>query len=211
MLAFIACFCGVLGILVFAELLWRANVLRGEYQRKFVHVLAGTFFATWPWLLSWHQIQIMGVLMLVVLGTNNYVDRVLHYGANLRKKSLGGICLALAVITCAFLTHDKVFFSLAILQTSLADGFAAVFGTRFGKNWGYKAFGQTKTVIGTMAFWLASVLILGIGLLSTGSHNYGLLLIFLPPALAAVENITPLGLDNLTVPLATLLVLKLAT
>lgn len=201
-----------MAILVFAELLWRADVLRGEYQRKFVHILAGTFFATWPWLLSWRQIEIMGVLMLIVLGANTLISEVLHYSADLRKKGVGGVCLALAVIVCALLTKDKAFFAIAILQTSLADGFAAVFGTWFGANWGYKAFGQTKTVIGTMAFWLTSLIVLGVGLSLAGGavpqKDYGWLLLGLPPALAAVENITPLGLDNLTVPLAALLVLK---
>lgn len=214
MLAFIACFVGVMAILVTAELLWRANILRGEYQRKFVHVTAGSFFAFWPWLLSWHQIELMGVLMLIVLAANRF-DEVLHYSADLRKNSIGGACLALAVIICALLTTDKVFFSVAMLQTSLADGFAALFGVKFGTNWQYKAFGQLKSVVGTMAFWLTSLLILGAGLLFSFSQvppNYYMpLLAGMPPLLAAVENVTPLGLDNLTVPVVALLVLKLIT
>lgn len=209
MLAVLASLVGVLAILTMAEMLWRTDILKGEYQRKFVHVPAAAFFAVWPWLLSWRQIQLLGLAMLVVLGANKF-DEVLHFSADLRKKGLGGVCLALAVVFCAFITTNKLFFAIALLHVSLADGFAAVIGTRYGYNWRYKVFGQLKTVLGTMTFWLMSLLILGIGLLSTGGHNYGLLLVCLPPTLAAVENITPLGLDNLTVPLAALLVLKLA-
>ena len=212
MLAVFACLVGVLGVLTMAELMWRTNVLKGEYERKFVHVPAAAFFASWPWLLSWRQIQLLGLAMLVVLAANKR-DEMLHFSADLRMRSFGGASLAIAVSLCALLTTNKLFFAIALLQVSLADGFAAVFGTRFGERWQYKVFGQVKTVIGTMTFWLISLMILGVGLLFTYSHittsEYIWALATLPPLLAATENLSPLGLDNLTVPLVALIALKI--
>ena len=207
MLAVIACLVGVLGILVIAEKLWRAKVLVGEYQRKFVHVSVTAFAAFWPWLVSWRQVQLMGLAMLVIVLANRY-NQVLHFSADLRRHTVGGICLAISISICAALTEVKLFYAIAILHIALADGFAAVIGTRYGMRWKYHVFGQLKTVIGTMTFWLASVFILGVGLLfAYGEINpahYGLILLILPPLLAGIENSTPLGLDNLTVPLASL-------
>lgn len=212
MLAVFACLVGVFGILTMAEMMWRTNVLKGEYERKFVHVPAATFFAFWPWLLSWRQIQFLGLAMLIVLAANKR-DKTLHFSAELRKRSLGGASLAIAVVLCGLLTTNKLFFAIALLHISLADGFAAVFGTLLGQNWQYKVFGQVKSVIGTMTFWLASFFILGVALLfdygQISSNSYTTILLLLPPILAAIENFTPLGLDNLSVPLIALIALKI--
>jgi dolichol kinase len=63
-----------------------------------------------------------------------------------------------------------------------------------------------------MTFWLVSFLILGAGLLfsygSVTTTAYIWTLALLPPFLAGIENITPFGLDNITVPLTTLLILQ---
>lgn len=210
MLAVIACLVGVLYILITAEILWRRGVLEGENMRKFVHIGAGSFVAFWPWFLDWRTIQIIGLIMLAVILLNRR-DEVLHFSAGLRRDSAGGISLALAIVICAMLTQDKVFFALAILHLAVADGMAAVIGTDFGKRWAYKVFSQTKTVLGTMAFWITSLFILGVGLLFVDQidlREYTLLVILMPPALTAIENLTVKGLDNLTIPLAALLILR---
>lgn len=211
MLSIIACLVAIFSILVVAEVLWRAEILKGEYQRKFVHISSASFVAFWPWLISWRAIELIGLGMFLVVLVN-HLKHTLHFSGDLRKRSVGGVTLALVITICALMTHVKLFFALAILHTSLADGFAAVTGTRYGEGWGYKVFGQLKTVIGTMTFWLVSLIILGIGLLfaysSISPHNYILLLLLLPPLLAGLENIAVLGLDNLAVPIAVLLVLK---
>lgn len=211
MLSVLACLVGVFAVLVVAEVLWRAKILQGEYQRKFVHILTTSFVAFWPWLISWRQIQLLGLAMLAIV-LLNHTRETLHFSADLRKKSFGGITLALAVMACAGLTSNKIFFAIAMLNTALADGLAAVIGTRYGERWEYKVFGYPKTVLGTMAFWVTSLCIIGIGLLfgyaSISSHSYTLLLLLLPPLLALVENIAINGLDNIAVPIAVLLVLK---
>ena len=211
MLSILACLVGVFGVLAVAETLWRADILKGEYQRKFVHILTAGFVAFWPWLISWHAIEALGIAMLVLV-LANHMHEQLHFSADLRKKSVGGITLALVITAAALMTHNKIFFAIAILNTALADGLAAVFGTRYGKNWEYKVFGYPKTVIGTMTFWLVSLLILGVGLLfaytNISAQNYLLLLLFLPPVLAAIENLAVDGVDNIAVPVAVILALK---
>jgi dolichol kinase len=140
---------------------------------------------------------------------------VLHYLGGIRQQTYGDVFLALSITTAALITDQKVFFAIAMLHIALADGLAAIIGTKFGGKWKYKIFGQIKTLVGSMTFWVVSILILGSGLLAAHDlisfNNYALLLIFLPPILTAVENLAVLGTDNLAIPIVTILALQIAT
>lgn len=210
MLAVIACLAGIAAILVAAEILWRQKILRGEYQRKFVHIGVGTFVAFWPWLISFKAIQLLGLLMLVTI---IFVQqrKLFHFTREPVRISYGFVFFALAILTVSLLTNNKVIFAIAILNMALADGLAAVAGHMYGRRWKYLILTHTKTVVGSMTFWFVSLCILGTGLLFSANlmPNYLPLLIFLPPALMIIENIPGLGSDNVFVPLATVVVLKL--
>jgi dolichol kinase len=212
MLAFSVCVIGIFVLLVLTELLYNKKIIRGEYHRKFFHITAGTFIAFWPWLISFRTIQILALLMLGVMVANRYI-KVFTYHGKIPRVTYGDIFLALAIFVCATITDNKTFFALAILEVALADGLAAVVGMANGKHWEYKVFGYKKTVVGSMVFWLTSVEILTAGLLGLHSiysfQDYYYLLLILPPILMIVENLAVLGVDNLLVPVATIVILRL--
>ena len=213
MLAVIACLAGIFAILVIEEIFYKRKILQGEYLRKFVHISAGSFIAFWPWLISWQAIQFIGVLMVVIIWLNHRL-KTFHASGEVERKTYGFYLFALAVIITPSLTHNKIFFALAMLNMAIADGMAAVIGTAYGKRYEYRVFHQLKTVVGTMAFWFVSFCILGVGLLylhdSLSFTHYALLLILLPPILAGLENLGGLGSDNVIVPIAVILALQLA-
>lgn len=211
MLTVIFSLLGIFIIVIINELLWRRKFLHGELKRKFVHILATVFIASWPWLISWKAIQLIGITMVLVLLINRRL-KILHYLGRIREKTYGDVFLALSATTCAIITDEKIFFAIAMLHVALADGLAAVIGSKFGSKWRYKVFGQTKSVIGTMTFWIVSVFVLGTGLLVAQDlisyNDYVLLLLLLPPVLAAIENVAVFGLDNLAVPVVVIIVLQ---
>ena len=213
MLAIIACFIGIFGLLIIAELLGKYRFLRGEYHRKFLHIAAGSFIATWPWLISWQSIELVALAMLGVMVANRYLS-FLNYRGRVGRATYGDMCLALAIFLVAHFTHNKVFFALAILEVALADGLAAVAGIAYGKDWAYKVFKHKKTVIGSMTFWIITVCIFGAGLLPAHNQitfqNYFLILLLLPPVFTLAENLSVFGLDNLVIPLLTIIVLRAA-
>ncbi len=213
MLAVFFCLAGIAAILFSGELLWRRNILTGERQRKLVHAMTATFIAFWPWIISWRAIQFIGLAMIVVVLVNRKIKR-LHYLGNVRIEDYGDVFLAVAVTACALLTDVKIFFALAILQVALADSVAAVVGKKFGGPWRYKVFGQPRTVLGSMAFWITSLCVFGAGIPFAHDiitlHSYAVLLIVMPPILTAIENLSLIGLDNLIIPLAVLGGLHLA-
>jgi len=212
MLKLIICLGGVLLILLIAELLSERKLLKGEYLRKFVHIAAGTFMAFWPWLLSFRTIQILSLLMILVMVANRYIG-FFNYHGRIRRITYGDYFLAAAVFISALISHNKIFFALAILEVALADGLAAIVGSGYGKKWEYKVFKSKKTVIGSMVFWIVSASILTAGLLAAHDvfsfRDYYYLLLLLPPGLTILENLAPYGLDNLLVPIVLIAILRL--
>jgi phytol kinase len=211
MLALFACLAGLFILLVAAELLRRKRLVTGEYHRKLLHIAGGTFIAFWPWLISFQTIEWLGVVMIIVMLTNRFIP-VFNYQGILGRARYGDILYALAIVVSAAIAHNKVIFALAILQVALADGLAAVAGIRYGKNWDYKVLGNKKTVIGSMVFWVLSACIFGVGLLSLHDslpfRDYYLLLTLMPPLLTFAENISVFGVDNIVLPVLTIVILR---
>ena len=209
----IICLFGVSLLLILSETLSHYKLVGPELKRKIFHSGSGTFIAFWPWLLGWHAIAWIGLGMLAVTSINGILpNKIFDFSRDIGRVTYGEGFLALAIIICALFTDHKIIFALAILQVSLADSAAAIIGQQYGKPWHYKVFHQPKTIIGSMSFWFVSTCVLGFGLLFAHDfvsfNNYLLLVIALPPVLAVIENISPDGLDNLSVPLATVLVLN---
>jgi dolichol kinase len=141
--------------------------------------------------------------------------KTLHYLNSRRYDNYGDVFLASAVSICALLTQNKIFFATALIEVALADGLVALIGKEFDGRWSYKVFGHTKTVIGTMAFWLISLGVVGTGMLfahdAFTASSYLAVLILLPPLLTLIENLAVLGLDNLAVPVVTIIALQIAS
>lgn len=212
MLAAFLCVFTVFLILAVSEILWRTQALRGEWLRKFVHTSVAGFVAFWPWMMSWGWIQAIGVAFLAGTLINRKL-KIFNMLAGVRKASFGDLDFALAILACALLTNVKIFFCLAILNLAIADSFAALAGQKWGKSWRYNVFGQSKTLVGTMVFWLASLGIFGVGGLF--AHNmlpfssYLVLVVALPPVLTLLENVSWRGIDNVSVPITAVLALRL--
>jgi phytol kinase len=214
MLAVILSLLVVLAVLLLDELLWRKKIIHGELKRKIVHIAVTSFVAFWPWIMSWKAIQLIGIAMVLVLLLNRRI-KLLHYLGGIRQQTYGDVFLALSITTAALITDEKIFFAIAMLHVALADGFAAIIGTKFGRKYRYSVFGQAKSIIGSMTFWLTSLCILGVGLLLAYNlippSHYATLLIALPPVLTVAENLAVFGTDNLVIPIITIIALNLTT
>lgn len=194
-------------LLVSSELFWRRHKTHSEFSRKFVHITVGSFVAFWPFYLGWGQIQTLSIAFLIVVSISKYFKlfQAIH---SVQRPTWGEIFFAAAVGLTTLVTHDKYLFAAALLQMSLADGFAAIIGIRYGKRSRYYIGGHAKSVVGTGAFILISLTILGIYGLRAGVSLQPLTLLSIALTTAAVENIGIFGLDNLLVPLLAAAALK---
>lgn len=190
----------VLLVLILSEFGWRKHLLDNEVGRKFVHISVGSFVAFWPFFLSWQAIRWLSLAFLIVVVISSRL-KLLRAINSVQRPTYGEVFFAITVGLLTFITHDRAVYAAALLQMSLADGFAAIVGTRFGRDNKYHVLGHTKSVAGTVTFIVVSVLLL-VGYNIFNSHGVSVTTILLASIGAALlENISPLGLDNLTVPL----------
>jgi phytol kinase len=192
----------VLLILLLSEFSWRKHWFGNEVEvgRKFVHITVGSFVAFWPFFLSWNEIRLLSVafLVVVIISDRLKIFRAIH---SVQRPTFGEICFAAVVGLLTFITQSKGIYAAALLQMSLADGFAAIIGTRYGRDNKYHILGHAKSVAGTCAFLVTSIIILtGYSMFSV--NGLPLSIVFAGAAGAALlENLGLRGLDNLLVPL----------
>ena len=207
MIQFAATVLAIFTLLMGSELWWRRHNMHEEFSRKFLHITIGTFVAFWPFFLSWGQIELLSIAFLLVAGVSKYLN-LFQAIRSVQRPTWGELFFALAVGAIALVTHDKWIYLAAILQMSLADGFAAVVGVHYGRSNRYRVLGHDKSVAGTLTFLLISLVILvGYGWLAPGvGFSAGFIGITVLATLG--ENIGVRGVDNLLVPLVVALLLK---
>lgn len=196
----------VLTILVANELWYRKQAPHDEFSRKFVHITIGSFVAFWPFFLSWREIQLLSIGFLIAIGISKTLGifQAIH---SVQRPTWGEVFFAAAVGIIAMITTNEWIYAAALLQMSLADGFAAVIGTKYGGRYKYLVFGHPKSLAGTATFFVISLVVL----LVFNSHFPNPLIL---PAILGIslfatflENIFIMGMDNLIVPLAVAMML----
>jgi dolichol kinase len=211
MLNAIAATCVIFLILVLSELLWRKAYIRGEFARKFVHILAGSFIAFLPFIISYNLLTLLAVGFIIANLLNRYTTlfKLFHAIHTITRKSWGDLLFGLGILCAALLRPSKWLFVGAILQVALADGLAAVIGTRAKKK--YIIFDHAKSITGTSTFFVVSVLIV-LFIVSLGhltGYNFFALFLIIPLTMTLLENVSGYGSDNIVLPLGFLLMMRI--
>lgn len=199
-------------ILIINQYLWQRDVVRGEAARKLAHILIGSFIATWPLYLSYAEIQL--ALLVGLVGAVIVRQFVLFPSIfDVRRRSIGDIAAPLIILLVAFIEPTKTIFAVTVLHIAFADGMAALVGSRFGHKTAYNIMKQKKSLAGTAVFFTASIAIMTVAAIfrpSIDPMTTALYIVAIPVVATALENISPKGLDNITVPIAVIGLLLLA-
>lgn len=193
-------------VLVGNELWHRKHIVHSEFSRKFAHITIGSFVAFWPFFLSWREIIGLSLAFLVVVGVSRALNvfQAIH---SVQRPTWGEMFFAVSVGAVTFVTHNKWIYAAALLQMALADGLAAIIGVRFGNAQRYRVFGHTKSVIGSLCFFLVSFgILMAFGHWSDQTLSFGYTTA-ISAAATFLENLAVVGLDNLAVPLLVALML----
>jgi phytol kinase len=108
------------------------------------------------------------------------------------------------VLASIFFDHREII-AMAILAMSYGDGLAPLIGIKYGER-KYTVFKDTKSYVGSLAMFVCTFLLLIVALLFYSIHIDGRVVAYLlcmAGVATVVEGITPLGLDNLSVPIVT--------
>ncbi|CAN5688255.1 hypothetical protein BH23PAT2_BH23PAT2_10060 [soil metagenome] len=189
-------------VLLTNEYLWQKKLVRGEASRKLAHILIGSFIATWPMYMSWHEIRIALVIGFV---SAVVVRKLVLFPSifDVKRRTYGDIAAPLIIIIAAMLEPTRTIFAVAVLHVAFADGMAALIGSRFGRKKAYNIMKQKKTVIGTLTFYVCSMIIMTTAAIFKPTIDIPTTLVYIGviPILATyIENISPNGLDNIFVP-----------
>ncbi len=194
-------------VIAFAIVLGKKTTISSETMRKIVHIgvsnwwfLEITFFTTLSYAL-------VGPIFFIVSNSLfTFLDWGRFIGMNDRKRNYGLIYFPVTLLLFVVLQYQGILPPIActigVLVMGYGDGLAALIGRKWGKRKLNIPSGG-KTWLGTLVMFVVSFIITFVALviasLSLGKSLGVALLIGVVSAF--VEAITPLGLDNLSVPL----------
>ncbi len=207
MFEFFATYALGVAILFNAERLYQQKYLAKEVARKIGHVSAGLIAISWAFFVSWNTIIIAE--LVVFLGALLFRRLKLLRGVyGVKRLSWGELFYSAGVIAVILLGAPRWIFVVALLHAALADTAAALVGEKYGSQGGYNVFGQQKSVMGSLAFFVVSATIIGGVFIFTPQHAGNVaLLMFVPMVATLAENVGVYGSDNFVVPVAVALLL----
>lgn len=190
--------------------LWLAVVLAGalgarrlwpqqrELSRKIVHIGAGFTVPLAWWLEIPRQFALPAAALATLFALVNHRSQLLPAVEDVDRRSAGTIAYGVSITLLIALgwPQQAQLISAAVLVMALGDGIAGLVGANLpSQRW--RLFGQTKSLLGTAAMAMVSLLVLAS--LLRGVPWPALLAI--AGAATALEQLSWGGLDNLSVPL----------
>lgn len=188
--------------------------LHPEVRRKLMHVGMGLVCAGFPWVFDaagWVAVA-CGLSLAVLAWVRRGGGAAGTLGSSLfgvARRSLGDVCFAFAVVILFALAEDPVFYVVPVLVLTLGDAAAALIGIAYGRKTfatrdGLKSWEGSATMF-AVAFAAVHVpLLLGTGI---GRAETLLIAVILAVLATLLEGMAWHGLDNLTIPLGTYLML----
>ncbi len=205
------CIAGLLGLatLLVAEYGWHKRWWHGEGARKLAHMFIATQVAVWPLYLDWFEIRLISIVLVIGFIVSMRL-RLFRSIGSVSRLSYGEVLFALVIGGLTLVTDSPSIYAAAMLHLGLADGMAALIGTRWGKMTGYRVFGATKSLVGSFAFFVVSLMILTVYSLLAPAGLAWQFIVAGATVATILENIGVLGTDNILVPSFIVLLLSMA-
>ena len=173
-----------------------------ELSRKIIHIGTGPVI-----ILAWlfdvpKNIAFLSALLITIALGINYQYRLLPAIEDIERKSFGTIAygISITLLLLLFWPRYASSISIGVLSMAFGDGFAGLVGRSvISPKW--SILGQTKSFVGTVT--MGSVVAITTSIIST-TNDLGiepLEIIIISLIATFLEQISPWGIDNLTVPI----------
>jgi phytol kinase len=195
-----------LGLLVLvAEGLSRLLPDDPELTRKVVHIGSGNVILLAWWLDISQTVIVSAAIIAAAIAILSYLMPILPSIESVGRKSFGTLfyAISMGILAACFWPNNPQYAVIGILVMAWGDGMAAIIGQRFGRH-KYQIGEVTKSWEGSLAMAGSALIVIGAILLVTTGNSWQTWTIALVVALVATiaEAFSKLGVDNLTVPLA---------
>ncbi len=199
----LSCFLGAL-LVSLTYILKSRHLIQNETARKLIHFAHALTVAGWPVFIGYWFVILAEILFLaVVLAAQEY--KLFHSLRKIDRKTWGEFFFPIGVITLALIAPSTWVFASSLILLGLADGTAAIIGKR-AKKYNYKLFGHKKSLAGTVSFYLVAQLVIIVTIAAVSDQllpsQVWAAIVTIPLLTTFVENVSPYGSDNFTVPLA---------
>ena len=192
-------------LVVLAEALSRLIPEDPELTRKVVHIGSGNVILLAWWLDISRSVIVSAAIIAAAIAIVSYVIPILPSIESVGRKSYGTLfyAISMGVLAYCFWQNYPHYAVIGILVMAWGDGMAAIIGQRFGKH-KYRVGQITKSWEGSLAMTAAALIVTGSILVAVEGNSWQTWTISIVVALTAtfLEAFSKLGLDNLTVPLA---------
>ena len=173
-----------------------------ELSRKIVHIGTGpVIILAWLFEIPKSIAFFSALLITIVLGIN-YQYRLLPAIEDIERKSFGTVAygISITLLLLIFWPHYASLISIGVLSMAFGDGLAGLIGKSINSpKW--SVLGQSKSIAGTLTM-LTVVAITTSTISSINNLNIQPLEIILISLIATfLEQISPWGIDNITVPI----------
>ena len=192
-------------LVVIAEVLSRLITDDPELTRKMVHIGSGNVILLAWWLNISRTVIVSAAIIAAVIAVTSYIIPILPSIESVGRKSFGTLfyAISMGILAGYFWLNTPQYAVIGILVMAWGDGMAAIIGQRFGQH-KYQLGGISKSWEGSSAMAIAALIVTGSILLIIEGNRWQTWTIAIVVALVAtiLEAFSKLGVDNLTVPLA---------
>ena len=192
----------IITILLIAFLSKRYFPKQDELSRKIIHIGTGPVI-----LLAWlfdipKNIAFLSALFITVALGINYQYHLLPAVEDIERKSFGTIAygISITLLLLLFWPRYASSISIGVLSMAFGDGFAGLIG-RSIKSPKWSILGQTKSIVGTLTMGSIVAIITSIISLTNNLGIQPLEILVISLIATFLEQISPWGIDNLTVPI----------
>lgn len=207
----------LLAILVTAKLLMNFKPLSPEFIRKFIHISASNWWFILTYFLDALWAKMLGpIFFIIVNGIATFCDLAKYFGMNDKERNYGLIYFPVTLLILVLMVHygyiPEYISGMGVLIMGYGDGLAALFGKRYGVSQIHPIAGK-KTYVGSFTMFIVSFIVIFMfqhfyELAWTDSLRGVCAMLFASAAATIFEVLTPLGFDNITVPIGSALLLN---
>lgn len=194
-----------------SSFLYRKKWVNLETSRKIIHIGVSNW---WLFMFFAFDALIPAMIPPVLFIVLNYVSYKKNIFTSMERKedhSLGTIYFPISLLMMvifSYILSNPLIAGSGIFVLGYGDGLAAIFGKNFGKHKIYK----NKTILGTSVMLITSfVMILFLASFILSTQNVLVISFIVASVATLVELFSPKGLDNLTIPIMTSVLLYLLT
>ena len=189
-----------------------------EFSRKFIHIMLGNwwFIAMYFFTNVWFAMFVP--VTFVIINYVSYKKNLIKVMEREENDGIGTVYYAIALLILTVVSFgiykEPLLGLIPTLTMAYGDGFAAVFG-KLIKSKKYKISGAKKSYAGSLTMFFITTLLIGGYLVLKYNQvfwqtaHWPLITVMMAYCITGIEAVSSKGLDNITVPISTLLMLIL--